>query len=257
MQSLIKSLIIAFSMYSKVPMPNLKMNDKDMRYVMGFFPVVGLFLGASVFVWWHIVSYFAVPSVSMALIIMILPVLITGGIHIDGYMDTCDAIHSYADREKKLTILKDSHIGAFAVIMLFVYFAVSFAAIFCIVENGNDTIFAVFGFIFYLSRIMSGFAAVNFRGAGNNGILHTFTNAADKKCVNVMLCIQCILCIAGMSFFNVFWAGILLSAELLILLYYRHMAYKEFGGVTGDLAGYFLCMSELLLTVVLACCITV
>lgn len=47
--------------------------------------------------------------------------LITGGIHIDGYMDTMDAVHSYGNREKKLEILKDSHIGAFAVIMLVTY----------------------------------------------------------------------------------------------------------------------------------------
>ena len=43
--------------------------------------------------------------------------LVTGGIHMDGYMDTMDALHSYGSREKKLEILKDSHIGAFAVIM--------------------------------------------------------------------------------------------------------------------------------------------
>ena len=38
--------------------------------------------------------------------------------HIDGFMDTMDAFHSYKPREEKLTILKDSHMGAFAVIML-------------------------------------------------------------------------------------------------------------------------------------------
>ena len=43
---------------------------------------------------------------------------VTGGFHIDGFMDTMDAFHSYKPREEKLAILKDSHIGAFAVIML-------------------------------------------------------------------------------------------------------------------------------------------
>ena len=39
----------------------------------------------------------------------------------DGYMDTMDAFHSYQPKERKLEILKDSHIRAFAVIMLAVY----------------------------------------------------------------------------------------------------------------------------------------
>ena len=54
-------------------------------------------------------------------VFLVFLLLITGGIHIDGYMDTMDAVHSYGDREKKLEILKDSHIGAFAVIMLVTY----------------------------------------------------------------------------------------------------------------------------------------
>lgn len=40
--SVIKSLVIAFSMYSKIPMPHLELEEKDMRYVMGFFPLAGL-----------------------------------------------------------------------------------------------------------------------------------------------------------------------------------------------------------------------
>ena len=51
----------------------------------------------------------------------IIPILITGGFHIDGFMDTQDAINSYKPREKKLEILKDPHIGAFAVISLLAY----------------------------------------------------------------------------------------------------------------------------------------
>ena len=50
-----------------------------------------------------------------------LPVLITGGIHMDGFLDTMDGVCSYGDREKKLEILKDPHLGAFAVIYTFAY----------------------------------------------------------------------------------------------------------------------------------------
>ena len=55
--SVIKSLVIAFSMYSKIPMPHLELEEKDMRYVMGFFPLAGLVIGAVIYGWVYTVSY--------------------------------------------------------------------------------------------------------------------------------------------------------------------------------------------------------
>ena len=55
-----------------------------------------------------------------------MPVIITGGIHLDGFVDTMDAINSYQPIERKLEILKDSHIGAFALISCVTYFIISF-----------------------------------------------------------------------------------------------------------------------------------
>ena len=70
---------------------------------------------------WHWKMCFA--FVGLAIIL-----LVTGGIHMDGYMDTMDALHSYGSREKKLEILKDSHIGAFAVIMTVLYVLIAAGA---------------------------------------------------------------------------------------------------------------------------------
>ena len=69
----VKSLIIAFSMYSKIPMPHLNLEEKDMRYVMGFFPLVGLVLGACQFIWYKLSAFLGVPNVSRALIFLVLP----------------------------------------------------------------------------------------------------------------------------------------------------------------------------------------
>ena len=54
MKKLWNSFKIAFSMYSKIPMPHLNLEEKDMRYVMGFFPLVGLVLGACQFIWYKL-----------------------------------------------------------------------------------------------------------------------------------------------------------------------------------------------------------
>ena len=250
--SVIKSLVIAFSMYSKIPMPHLELEEKDMRYVMGFFPLAGLVIGAVIYGWVYISGLLNVPDISRTLVLVVIPVLITGGIHIDGYMDTSDALNSYGDREKKLDILKDSHIGAFAVIKLLVYYVLYFAAAFIVVQKAGNMQIIIMVFTFYLSRIISGLAAVNFRGARNNGMLHTFTSVTATKRVNIMLVIQLVLCVSCMCMCSIITAAAVAAVAFFVLLYYRHMAYKQFGGVTGDLAGYLLCVSELCMTAAIA-----
>ena len=44
--SVIKSLILAFSMYSRIPVPHVRLEEKDMKYTFGFFPLVGVVIGA-------------------------------------------------------------------------------------------------------------------------------------------------------------------------------------------------------------------
>ena len=242
--SIIKSLVIAFSMYSKIPMPHLELDEKDMKYVMGFFPLIGLITGALAYGWIYAGEILYVPDISRTLVLIILPVIITGGIHVDGYMDTCDALNSYGDREKKL--------GAFAVIKLLVYYVLYFAAAFIVVQKAGNMQIIIMAFTFYLSRIISGLAAVNFRGARNNGMLHTFTSVTATKRVNIMLVIQLVLCVSCMCMCSIITAAAVAAVAFLVLLYYRHMAYKQFGGVTGDLAGYLLCVSELCMTAAIA-----
>ena len=96
---------------------------------MCFFPWIGGVIGLFFFGWAVLCEKFAVGNVCYALIGAAIPLMISGGFHVDGYMDTMDAFHSYQSREKKLEILKDSHIGAFAAIMLALYYMIDIAAI--------------------------------------------------------------------------------------------------------------------------------
>ena len=108
-------------MYSKIPMPQFKWNDDDMKYMLVFFPWIGAVIGLLLMLWRYIYSHFGVADICYVCIGALIPIAVTGGFHIDGFMDTMDAFHSYKPREEKLAILKDSHIGAFAVIMLAAY----------------------------------------------------------------------------------------------------------------------------------------
>ena len=124
-----RAAIIAFSMYSRIPMPMFEWKEEDMKYAMCFFPAIGAVIGAVFFGMYLLLDRILTGKILAAVILLAVPLFITGGIHMDGFMDTCDARASYGDREKKLGILKDTHTGAFAVIfggLYLILYAASF-----------------------------------------------------------------------------------------------------------------------------------
>ena len=122
MKRIYASFVIAFSTYSKIPMPQVEWSEANMRHTLSFFPLVGAVLGLLFCAAARICALLNLGPVLTAAVLTALPVLLTGGIHLDGYCDTIDALSSHAPREKKLQILKDSNAGAFAVIWCCVWF---------------------------------------------------------------------------------------------------------------------------------------
>ena len=92
-------------MYSQIPMPQFTWQDKEMKYAFCFFPWVGAAIGGITMFWWWFCGKFSVGNVAFAMIGTAIPLAVTGGFHVDGFMDTMDAFHSYQPREKKLEIL--------------------------------------------------------------------------------------------------------------------------------------------------------
>ena len=112
----------------------------------------------------------------------------------------------------------------------------------------------VIGFGFMLSRTLSGLSVITFPQARQKGLAATFSqNAARKATRSVLLLYLAGLIAAMLAAGGLAGAGALLGAGGMYLYYYR-MSLKKFGGITGDLAGYFLQMCELIMA---ACVILV
>lgn len=97
------SFVIACSMYSRIPMPQVDWTENRMKYAMCFFPLIGVIMGAALWLTALIgenVHTLEEGSLLWAVMGTILPLLITGGIHLDGYLDVTDARSSYGDRRK-------------------------------------------------------------------------------------------------------------------------------------------------------------
>ena len=96
-----------------------------------------------------------------------------------------------------------------------------------------------------LSRSFSGISVVSFQAAKNSGLLKTFQDGAQKLRVRVVLILWAGVCGGVMLYLSWKQAVIMILAALLAFLYYYWMSRKQFGGTTGDLAGYFLQICEL------------
>ncbi len=238
---IIKSLIIAFSMYSRIPVPQFEWKEEDMKYVLCFFPWVGAVIGLCLAAWGWLCRQLSVGTMCYTLAGTAIPLLVTGGFHADGFMDTMDAFHSYREKEKKLEILKDSHVGAFAVIMLALYYLIYLAA-FSEIEDWK--ILSVVGAGFMLSRILSAIGVILFRPAKEDGLLRYVSDAAAGRVVLGALLLQLLVCGGWILFLSVPAGLPALLAAGGCFLYYRYRSYKELGGITGDTAGWFVLCCE-------------
>lgn len=240
---ILQSFIIAFAMYSKIPMPKVDWNEKNMRYAMCFFPFVGAVIGAVCFAVMKACEYANVGIILRTGILTAVPLLITGGIHMDGFLDTVDAISSYGDKEKRLEILKDPHAGAFAIIFCGVYLLLD-AGLWS--EVGQDSrVLLLVAVTFMLSRTLSGLSVVSFKMAKDTGLAKTFADGADKLIVRIWLCILLLGEIVSLYIISG-WKGLIVAlAAILVFIYYFIFSKVKFGGITGDLCGYFLELCEL------------
>ena len=209
----LQTIAVAFAMFSAIPVPQFDWNEKNMRYAMCAFPLIGVVIGAA----WCVCGALPLPGLAKAAGFALIPVWITGGIHLDGYADTCDALSSYGDREKKLEILKDPHCGAFAVIRLCSYFLAYFALCTCVSFTPRVGVLWVLALV--LERALSGLAVASFPMAKNTGLAHTFATAADKTVVRRVLAVLAAVLCVGMAALGG-WALVL--AALLVFARYHH-----------------------------------
>ena len=259
-KSIGKAFVVAFSIYSKIPMPRFTWESDDMKYHLCFFPWVGAVIGALEWLWHYFCMQRQIGNLAYVCIAIVIPLLITGGFHLDGFMDTCDALHSYQDREKKLEILKDPHIGAFAVICLVSCLLLAGGALSMLFDRealgellwDGERCFAVLALGFFLTRCLSGISVVTMQGAKKKGMLQTFSDTAVKKTVLMILILQGLLVCLGMILLQPVCGLMVIASAGICYLYYWKMSAKQFGGITGDLAGYFVTVSELVMTLSVA-----
>lgn len=241
MKKLYKGFIMALSMFTVLPTPYIEWDDEGVKNMMKFYPIIGAIVGGIWSVVYYLINILNVSLVLKSTVIMIVPFVITGMLHLDGFMDVCDAILSRRDKEEKLRILKDSKIGAFAVISLLVLFFLQFGGIYSIMEKNIH--FYILILIPIISRSTVAYFLLS-RTTIKESTLGTYfkkgTNITDRI---IMVIALLVMFIAAFVFLK--YEGIVLELSIILgVTWAVEKCKKEFGGISGDVAGFALVIGE-------------
>ena len=227
---------MSLGMFSIIPVPKNSWNDKYMPLVIPSMPVVGLLIGL---LWYGaavLLSKLSVPVLLQSAAILFTPLVLTGFIHTDGFMDTADAVLSRRDLETKKKILKDPNAGAFAVISVIGIILFGFCAMQIIIETQKSPL--IFIFIPVISRCTAGVAMLNLKSVFDTGYNAMFKNGT-KPSHTVFICL-----LAASTFLAARLTVLPLLTGALAGILTAAYLYKQFDGISGDLCGCIIVISE-------------
>lgn len=229
------------SMFCALPFPWHGWEEKARDRMLLCLPLIGLEIG---FLWWGLswLSIFChIPQTIRAMVLTGAPYLLTGFMHLDGFMDVTDAVRSYRSLERRREILKDSHVGSFAVIGVILVILGQFSACFSL-EPGMDARALIL--IPVVSRCCSVLAIQLLKPMS--------TSQYAQRQPHVVTPLLMLLPALALGF----WMGINVGLPLLGCILGFSMAlyrgYRSLQGMNGDISGYCLTIGELTALITLA-----
>ncbi|MGI6400589.1 MAG: adenosylcobinamide-GDP ribazoletransferase [Thermoguttaceae bacterium] len=240
-----RTLVAAFSLYSRFPTPDLAFTEEDLKRTIVFLPLVGAVIGAIILAVQFLLNSleYPIPLLARCALILSIPLLSTGGFHLDGFMDVQDARRSYKSKEEKLAIMRDPRVGAFAIIDLLILGTLWTAALATILEASCFSCVAVYAISFFVVRALCALCALRLRHARRDGMLNLETQSASSRDFWILVVEACVGVVA-MLLCNATLGCAVIVALAFFTLYYRRMCYRHFDGVTGDTSGYFVVVGE-------------
>ena len=239
------ALAIACSFLTTLPTPRVEWTPARLRYVPLTMPIIGAVIGVLGAFLFSSLHFWEVSPVLRAALMTLFYLGVTGGLHMDGLMDTCDAVFSRKSREKRLDILSDARVGAFAVMgcaAVLMLKAGIFSELFASPRPGAIALLVLsipvysrfgLGLLFFLPF------------AKEDGLARTL--GAERVFRDRFFLL------AGYALFGLMILA--LSPQLIFvpltgavfLVSYGRYCVKNFGGVTGDLMGAYVELSETLM----------
>ena len=238
-----KKIILAFQFLTIVPVKDMgEVSPEGMGSTTSVFPLVGFAEGVLLAFFASVFMKYFPAELTSALLVLVL-VIMNGGFHLDGLSDTFDALASGGDREKKLSIMKDSTVGPMGVISIVMVLLLKYTLLSALFFHAPPpAYYATVVSMPILSRWVMVTAAFHGRSARKEGLGHLFIEHTGAKQLLIATAAAIILtgivCSVIMQFplfifYLMFAMPVLYGFSFLSVLFFN----KLFGGMTGDSFG--------------------
>ncbi len=230
-----KRLILMLQFLTKLPLP-FKIDAKEEDFSKGiiYFPVVGLVIGAlmaGLYIGLSAITNIMIASV----LVIVFEIFITGGLHLDGLADSFDGLYSYRDKDRMLEIMKDSRVGTNGVLILIVNIVLKMVLLISIDPEMVPTLLLLMPVV---SRLMVVLLSAISKYARNNGMGGFFIGKTTKLQLVITIILVLVMHL-------IYLEGLFLLGMIIILtLIYRYHVYSKIDGITGDVLGAVVEMSE-------------
>lgn len=250
-----KGFINLLAFMTRLSVPKVEYNEENLGKSMKFFPFVGFIIG--IFLYFTANSIFRLThSYKLAIIFaMLVEIILTGAIHLDGLADTFDGIFSYRSKQKMLEIMKDSRLGTNGAIALIMYFLLKYLLLLVISEKLSFSymLYSVFSYPI-VSRLCSVVSCTSAPYARASGMGKTFVE--NTNFVSVVIAFFSTFILVQLPMFSMFtqkfYIMIMFSILIIILILmlvaflFSKLMIKKIGGITGDTLGALVELSQLL-----------
>jgi adenosylcobinamide-GDP ribazoletransferase len=225
-----------------IPMPGIKISDaSDLGRSLSFFPLIGLTLGAILWLIYYLLS-FVFPAQLILVLVIIAQVILTGAHHVDGLMDTFDGLFGGKTVKKRLAIMADTKVGTFGITAAILLFILKYAALI-----SNPLIIQTLLLMPVFSRWMMVSAVFTVKTARDTGMGYAFKQGANWQRFIAATMITLIISIVIFD-----WRAIVIMTALWIIVSLMLVFFKSrFGGLTGDNYGAVNEISEVLVVLLM------
>lgn len=232
MRSIYGDFLLMIQFFTRIPIKkNLPCEAKNFKRGMVFLPFIGGLIGLLQYG----MIYFLrenLPSSILAAIAVLLPIIVTGGLHIDGLGDTCDGFFAFTkNKERMIEIMKDSHAGIFAICAIIGNILLQYSAIEYLIDQEAFGVLLVVIMYSKLFVLLTGRWGKPAKAQGTGNLF-----VGNVSLVVIMISVIYSLLIGGLV--------ITLSASLILLisgavgaLLFYWLCYWKIRGITGDTFG--------------------
>ena len=241
MKKCFRAFMMSLTMFSAIPCPFRKWDEEARPLMTLCLPFVGAVIGGL----WALLAWLlrlvGLPALVQGAVLCAFPFIVTGGIHMDGFLDTVDAVKSWRDPEERRRILKDPHAGSFAVLAGCLLVMTQFALFSSQKETAN-----VFTLILIpmVSRAVAALCVTVLRPISVSEYSGAYQKGIKKSHVVFLAVVITVLVALGFLLLGKYgFASLAVAAGY---LWYLRRGFKSLEGMSGDISGYALTFGELL-----------